>query len=331
MTKAFIHSLPPPPSGKTGWPWTEETPAAVRALPGGRPWPRISVVTPSYNQGEYLEETIRSVLLQGYPNLEYVVIDGGSSDGSVEILRKYEPWVARWLSEKDRGQAHAINKGLAEATGEVAAYLNSDDYYLPGALQHVARSWAAKRFDVFVGRQKRVGQAPPPRPSWFLLRRSWWLSLHRPFVHPFVVGRPWHYELPQECIFWNHRRYQHMTLDESFRFCLDAEWFIRLYSGARVVHSSRRVGVFRIHPTSKTTQIQEVYRRELDRIHELHGSRMDSVTDGARKAIIRSFRLAKVVALVRAAVGLSPSYFCYTHPAYPADRSVEREGLASSR
>ena len=107
----------------------------------GCPWPRISIVTPSYNQGHFIEETIRSVLLQGYPNLEYFVIDGGSTDESVEILRKYEPWLTHWESERDRGQGHAINKGWKRATGQILAWLNSDDVYRPGALHQVRNAF----------------------------------------------------------------------------------------------------------------------------------------------------------------------------------------------
>ena len=101
--------------------------------------PRITIVTPSYNQDQFIEKAIRSVLLQGYPDLEYIVIDGGSSDKSSEIIRKYERWIAYWVSEKDRGQSHAINKGLAVAGGNTLCWLNSDDSFLSGALQVVGR------------------------------------------------------------------------------------------------------------------------------------------------------------------------------------------------
>ncbi len=142
MTSATLSGLPPPPPGKTGWPWTVETPPLPDARPDGTAWPRISIVTPSYNQGQFIEETIRSVLLQGYPNLEYIIIDGGSTDDSVEIIRKYERHLAYWVSEKDRGQSHAINKGIRRISGDVWAYQNSDDLLTPSALATVAARFA---------------------------------------------------------------------------------------------------------------------------------------------------------------------------------------------
>ena len=133
-----LAELPPPPTGSTGWPWTEESSQLPATMRDGRPWPCISIVTPSLNQGQFIEETIRSVLLQGYPDLEYTIMDGGSTDNSVEIIKKYEPWIAHWESKRDRGQAHAINKGLNCSTGYWFQNINSDDVLSLGALGTVA-------------------------------------------------------------------------------------------------------------------------------------------------------------------------------------------------
>src|ERR1051325_984467 len=104
-------------------------------------YPKISIVTPSFNQGKYIEQTILSVLDQAYPNLEYIIIDGGSTDNSVEIIKKYEKYVTYWISEKDRGQSHAINKGIQRVTGDIFNWLNSDDFYSPGVFREVADSF----------------------------------------------------------------------------------------------------------------------------------------------------------------------------------------------
>ena len=127
MPCASLKELPPPPDGKTGWPWTIESDGCADETP-------VSIVTPSFQQAEFLEACIRSVLLQGIPNLELRMMDGGSTDGSVEILQKYDRWIDHWQSEKDGGQGAAINAGLQRASGEVFAWMNSDDLYLAGGI-----------------------------------------------------------------------------------------------------------------------------------------------------------------------------------------------------
>jgi glycosyltransferase involved in cell wall biosynthesis len=128
--------FPPPPEGKTGWPWTIATDPKV--YQGIKKIPKISIITPSYNQGQFIEETIRSVLLQNYPNLEYIIIDGGSTDNTIEVIKKYQNWITYWVSEKDNGQSHAINKGFSLVKQGFVTWLNSDDIFLKNSLAEVA-------------------------------------------------------------------------------------------------------------------------------------------------------------------------------------------------
>lgn len=135
MDTPSFKELPIDNLNKTGWPWTENGSLGPESLLNN--YPKISIITPSFNQGGFLEETIRSVLLQGYPNLEYIIIDGGSTDDSVKIIKKYEPWITYWVSEPDRGQSDALNKGFDLATGDIFGWLNSDDYFAKGALKNL--------------------------------------------------------------------------------------------------------------------------------------------------------------------------------------------------
>ncbi len=138
MPNAILKSLPTP--NRMGWPWTEEVDPNVYDT--DKSYPKISIVTPSFNQGQFIEETIRSIILQNYPNLEFIIIDGGSTDETIEIIKKYEPWITYWVSEKDRCQSHAINKGFAKCTGEIIAWLNSDDLYNKNILSKVASAFS---------------------------------------------------------------------------------------------------------------------------------------------------------------------------------------------
>jgi glycosyltransferase involved in cell wall biosynthesis len=138
VSHSVLDTLPGVPDGKQGWPWTADgREAAAKANLSF--WPKFSIITPSFNRVDFLEKTIRSVLLQEYPNLEYIIIDGGSKDGSVDLLNKYAEHITYWVSEPDKNQADALNKGLRRCTGDIIAFINSDDFYLPCALRRVAQ------------------------------------------------------------------------------------------------------------------------------------------------------------------------------------------------
>src|SRR6266545_7078787 len=141
-----LNDLPEPPKCKICLPWTEES----KQLPVGQ-WPRVTIVTPSFNQGNFLEATIRSVLLQGYPDLEYIVMDGGSTDNSVEIIEKYSSWLSYWVSEPDSGQSDAINRGLKRASGDFATWINSDDMLCKNALVDHASQVGFDATTIYVG------------------------------------------------------------------------------------------------------------------------------------------------------------------------------------
>ena len=134
------------------WPWNAEIGDERMRDDAGENWPKITIVTPSYNQGEFIEETIRSVLLQNYPNLEYIIIDGGSTDQTVEVIKKYEKWIDYWVSESDRGQSDAINKGFEKATGVYGNWINSDDLLAENALLKLVKHITDDRKTLYLGK-----------------------------------------------------------------------------------------------------------------------------------------------------------------------------------
>ncbi|MET0650146.1 MAG: glycosyltransferase family 2 protein [Pyrinomonadaceae bacterium] len=250
-----LADLPAPPPGKKGWPWTVETRPLPPTLPGGRPWPRVSVITPSYNQGQFIEQTLRSVLLQAYPNLEYIVVDGGSTDESVEVIRKYEPFLAHWESEKDRGQSHAINKGFARATGEVLCWLNSDDFYLPGTLRAVAEAVGSGAAAV-VGHCVQVyadGREPHRGVGRFE-------SLER--LLAFWKG----YQMHQPSIFWRREVFERVGyLDEGQHFIMDFDYWVRIARHFEFVNLDRELSCATYHEDAKTGDGFTKYHGELRR------------------------------------------------------------------
>ncbi len=147
-----LADLPPPPLNKTGWPWTEESPQLFNTMPSGSPWPRISIVTGTYNRVNFVEETIRAVLLQGYPDLEYIIIDGESTDGTIDVVQKYRQWIAYFISEKDKGEYEAISKGFKKCTGDIITFNSSDDRYFPGTFGRIGSSYHEDTaYGAFVG------------------------------------------------------------------------------------------------------------------------------------------------------------------------------------
>jgi glycosyltransferase involved in cell wall biosynthesis len=204
-------------------------------------WPKISIVTPSYNQAEFLERTILSILNQNYPNLEYIVIDGGSTDGSVNIIKKYEKYLTYWVTEKDKGQSDAINKGFRKSTGEILAWLNSDDTYLPNALRLVA-DFFKQRTDVdmlygrshITDRDDEIFQEAKAMPFNLL---------------DYTYGL---FTIPQQATFWRREIFFKVgMLNVENRTCMDSELWVHFAKNkANIIHVNSLLANFRLHQQS---------------------------------------------------------------------------------
>jgi hypothetical protein len=243
-----LSELPPPPAGRTGWPWTEESLQLSEQMPEADSWPRITVVTPSFNQGRFIEETIRSIVLQGYPDLEYFVLDGGSTDNTVEIIKKYSPWIDFWVSEPDRGQSAAINRGLRMGSGSHATWINSDDMLCKNALINHALSTGLAGDGIYIGDCVIVDEAGNI------------LFTHRGRVQSFEdlvrIRSVWlsgGYIAQPEVLFPLELALRVGGLNVENHYSMDYELWGRFFlAGAQVNYTGIPFGVFRHHRGQKT-------------------------------------------------------------------------------
>jgi glycosyltransferase involved in cell wall biosynthesis len=217
--------------------------------------PRISIVTPSLNQAEFLEQTILSVTTQDYPHVEHIVIDGGSTDGTVDVLRRYDHALAFWGSGSDQGQADAINKGLAHVTGNVIGIINSDDSYLPGALTAAGSHFAARQDSTWAcGTTIMFGADRPPSVPDVKVPANLLRLL------------TWRYQAPQPGMFWRLPSAE-LRLDTRWRYCFDHALYARLlYEGHRCDFLDQPLAAYRLHSESKTSSEWEGFEREFDEI-----------------------------------------------------------------
>lgn len=237
---------------------TRELRASVRRLesppvaaPADDTLPTISVITPSFNQASFLERTLLSVLNQGYPRLELIVIDGGSTDGSINVIRKYQAHLAYWVSEPDRGQSDALNKGLRRATGEYVGWQNSDDLYFPGSLYKLARAAGRTRAPIVSGNlyiadehnriYREIRYTPMTRDSLRVIKAS----------------------IPNQSALIRRDLFEQFGLvDEGKQYCMDLELWSRLLRAGSNVVVPDAFGVFTQHAENKTSTLDAIHRAE---------------------------------------------------------------------
>jgi glycosyltransferase involved in cell wall biosynthesis len=223
--------------------------------------PLVSVITPSFNQAAFLEETICSVIEQDYPQFEYIIIDGGSTDGSVDIIKKYANYLTGWVSERDKGQTDAINKGFARAKGEILAWLNSDDTYQPGAItqavtclmDHPEVGMVYGDANFIDANGKIIGRFPAAQTDYKRLRRG--------YVH-----------ITQQAAFFRADLWKRVgPLDPTFYFAMDYDLWVRLAAQAPLLYVPRTWANFRLHGDSKTIADDDRCWPEMLRVHYRDG------------------------------------------------------------
>lgn len=286
-----LSSLPPPPPGKTGWPWTEETPQLPDLMPDGSSWPKISIVTPIYNQEEFIEETIRSVLLQGYPNYEHVIINDGSTDGSLKVIEKYLPWVT-CITQKNAGQSAALNHGFKVAAGELIGWQNSDDFYGPDNFhQGALMSRQFPEFEIYNGTARGFWE--------FNCQPPWLFEECNEFSRELFLKKMC---VMNQSMFFRRVIFERgVFIKEDMHFGMDIEYFWNLsLEGFRYKLVPGMIGYYRQHKKAKSNSNVwrgdvELYKyyRKLCRDERLERSLRRKVRAGLRRNFLNSFRIAR--------------------------------------
>ncbi|MCM0758036.1 glycosyltransferase [Sporomusa sphaeroides DSM 2875] len=219
-------------------------------------YPRISIIMPSYNQDLYIQDAIESVIVQNYPNLEFILIDGGSTDSTVDIIKRYEKYLSYWVSEPDQGHGHALNKGFSKSTGEIMAWLNSDDKYVPGAFTNVA--------EIFL---------QFPDVNWITGKTGVWDKQGNLYKEYYKYKNIYDYILSdygwiqQESVFWRRGLWDKAGgfINENYKFMVDGELWTRFFLIDELWHVNARLSGYRMHDTNRATLYRDEVLREMEK------------------------------------------------------------------
>lgn len=247
-----------------GWPHINESDDARAYVHSTTLWPKITIVTPSYNQGVYLEKTILSLIHQNYPNLEFFVVDGQSDDESVSVIRRYEQWIDWWVSEPDKGQSHAINKGLRNSSGDLLGWLNSDDYLFPNALFRIAKAYLE---DTSVGAV--VGQGHLVTESGRVVHVPNVESVTRESLFQWCLGSDF---MQPSCLFSRDAWLECGDIDENLNFAMDVDYWMRIASLYKFRVIPDLLSVSLSHPFAKTTSLRHKSLAETALVCARHGN-----------------------------------------------------------
>jgi len=243
-----------------GWPWSEDSIKEPLSISDKKEYPRISIVTPSFNQGEFIEETIRSVLLQNYPNLQYIIVDGGSSDSTIEIIKRYSPWISYWISEHDEGQSDAINKGMILADGDICAWLNSDDVLTKDALYIVGKYFNINSACMWLGGSGQLSFIGSGKKG--VMKSS--LSNTSILIDFWKFGKVDGCFLFQPSIFWKKSLWDKVGgLSEDYHFAMDYDLWLKFSEHTKLYSISNILSIAKRYDDCKTVGQRKAQCEEL--------------------------------------------------------------------